>query len=73
MAEIVWSPRAIKDIQEIAEFIAKDSLQYAKAQTKLFLQEACGLANHPFRGRIVPELGVNCVSSQNSLAIDVFI
>ena len=61
MAEIVWSPRAIQDIQEIAEFIAKDSLQYAKAQTKLFIQEAGGLTNHPFRGRIVPELGVNSI------------
>jgi len=30
MAEIVWSPRAIKDIDEIANYIAKDSLQYAK-------------------------------------------
>jgi plasmid stabilization system protein ParE len=36
MAEIVWSPRAIKDIDEIANYIAKDSLQYAEAQTRLF-------------------------------------
>jgi len=59
MAKVVWSPRAVKDINEIAEFIAKDSLQYAKAQTRLFVKEAEGLENHPFRGRVVPELGLN--------------
>ena len=61
MAKIVWSPRAIKDINEIAEFIAKDSLQYAKAQTRLFIEMAEELEAHPHRGRIVPELGINSI------------
>ena len=59
MAKVVWSPRAIKDINEIAEYIAKESLQYAKAQVKLFIEEAEDLENHPHRGRVVPELGMN--------------
>ncbi|WP_188933861.1 type II toxin-antitoxin system RelE/ParE family toxin [Puia dinghuensis] len=58
MAKVVWSPRAIKDITEIAEYIAKDSLQYAKAQVRLFLEEGEGLQHHPFRGRVVPEIGL---------------
>jgi toxin ParE1/3/4 len=61
MAKIVWSPRAIKDINEIAEYIAKDSLQYAKAQTRLFVEMAEELEAHPHRGRIVPELGINSI------------
>ena len=36
MGEVVWSPRAIKDINEIAEYIAKDSLQYAEMQQDCF-------------------------------------
>jgi addiction module RelE/StbE family toxin len=59
MAKVVWSPRAIKDINEIAEYIAKDSIQYAKAQTKLFIEQVEELENHPHRGRMVPELSID--------------
>ena len=59
MAEIVWSPRAVKDIIEIAEYISKDSLQYAKAQTSAFITVAVALEKHPYKGRIVPELGIS--------------
>ena len=52
MAKVIWSPRAIKDIHEIADFIAKNSLQYAKAQTRLFVEEAEELEKHPHRGRV---------------------
>ena len=58
MAEIVWSPRAIKDIDEIASYIAKDSIQYAEAQTRLFFSNAVILGKYPYRGRPVPELGI---------------
>lgn len=61
MAKVIWSPRAIKDINEIAEFIAKDSLQYAKAQIKLFLEQAEDLEHHPHKGRVVPELGISSI------------
>ena len=59
MAKVIWSPRAIKDISEIAEFIAKDSMQYAKAQTNLFIEEGESLESHPYRGRIVPEIRIS--------------
>jgi toxin ParE1/3/4 len=59
MAKIVWSPRSIKDVQEIAEFIGKDSIQYAKVQTRLFIEEAAALEIQPYKGRIVPELGIS--------------
>ncbi len=57
MVEIIWSPRSIKDIEEIAEYIAKDSLQYASAYVSLFFEKAKVLENHPLSGRAVPELG----------------
>jgi toxin ParE1/3/4 len=58
MAEVIWAPRAIKDINEIAEFIAKDSIQYAEEQVKLFFRTASILEKYPYRGRVVPELGI---------------
>jgi toxin ParE1/3/4 len=61
MVKIVWAPRAIKDIQEIAEFISKDSLQYAEEQAKLFFTEAAILEKYPHIGRMVPELGVSSI------------
>lgn len=59
MAKVIWSPRAVKDINEIAEYIAKDSLLYAKAQTRLFLEQGEKLEDHPYRGRVVPEIGID--------------
>ena len=61
MAEIVWSLRSIKDIDEIATYIAKDSLQYAEAQTRLFFENASVLEKYPYRGRVVPELGTTII------------
>jgi plasmid stabilization system protein ParE len=57
MAEIVWSLRAIKDIDEIAGYIAKDSLQYAEAQVNLFFSVASILEKYPYRGRYSPGTG----------------
>lgn len=59
MAEIIWSPRSIKDIDEIAAYIAKASLQYAEAQVKMFFFTASILEKYPYKGRIVPELALS--------------
>ncbi|HVU96215.1 MAG TPA: type II toxin-antitoxin system RelE/ParE family toxin [Puia sp.] len=61
MAEVEWAPRAIKDINEIAEFIAKDSVRYAEEQVRLFFRAASQLETHPYRGRIVPELSMPAI------------
>jgi len=58
MAAIIWSPRAIKDIDEIAAYIAIDSMQYAEAQARLFFTTAEILEKYPYRGRVVPELQI---------------
>lgn len=58
MAQIIWSARAIKDIDEIAEFISKDSPVYAGEQVKLFFEKAGILEQHPLIGRVVPELKI---------------
>ena len=40
MAQIVWSARSLKDIDEIANYIAKDSIQYAEEQVRQFFNRA---------------------------------
>lgn len=56
MAQIIWSARSIKDIDEIAGYISKDSFQYAEEQVRQFFVKAKFLEKHPLIGRIVPEL-----------------
>lgn len=58
MAEIIWSPRSLKDINEIADYISKDSLQYAEEQVKQFFISAKVLEKYPLFGRMVPELRI---------------
>ena len=55
MAEIVWTPSSIKDINAIAEYIAKDSLIAAKNMVELFFQKAEILSRFPHYGKQVPE------------------
>ena len=55
MAEIVWSPSSVKDINAIAEYIAKDSLMAAKNMVELFFQMTEILSRFPHYGKQVPE------------------
>lgn len=56
MVKIIWSDRSIEDINNIAEFIAKDSTKYAKIQVQRFFDRIEILIAHPYAGRIVPEI-----------------
>ena len=53
---VIWSPRAIEDIEAIAQYIAVDSRAYAAAVVKTILNIAPRLSLFPFAGRVVPEL-----------------
>lgn len=55
MAEVIWTDQAIEDINNIAEFIAKDSFKYAQIQVGKFFDLALLLENNPKIGRRVPE------------------
>ena len=54
---IAWSPRAIEDLEAIAQYIAADSAAYAGAVVRTILNTSGNLSQFPFAGRIVPELG----------------
>ena len=53
---VAWSPRAVEDLEAIAEFISADSTAYAASVVKTILNTARNLSSLPFSGRVVPEL-----------------
>jgi plasmid stabilization system protein ParE len=55
MVKIKWNEDAIIDIDEIAFFIAEDSVVYAQIQVERFFEKVELLRNSPKAGRKVPE------------------
>lgn len=56
MAEVRWTLQASDDLDSIAQFIAKDSPQYARLFVSDVFQAVERLGDFPKSGRIVPEL-----------------
>lgn len=54
---VAWSPRAVEDLEAIAQYIALDSNAYAAAVVKRILNTTRNLSRFPLAGRVVPELG----------------
>ncbi len=52
---VVWSPRAIADVEAIASYIASDSPSYAAAVVRRIVGTTRTLAEFPLSGRKVPE------------------
>ena len=55
MARLNWTDQAILDLVNIADFIAKDSVKYAKITVIRIRVAARQLKIYPFSGRVVPE------------------
>ena len=56
MAEVRWTRQATDDLDSIAQFISKDSPQYARLFVSDVFQTVERLSEFPQSGRIVPEL-----------------
>ena len=56
MVKIVWTERSLTDLEDIAEYIAKDSEKYASLTIEKILNQTLILEKQPQIGRIVPEL-----------------
>jgi len=55
MVEIIWTPYALEDLQDIYDYIAKDSPAYAIRFTDKLVDRVDILIDHPEAGRVVPE------------------
>ena len=56
MAEIVWSPQAIADVESIKAYISRDSEHYAALIVARLIAAVERLDAFPESGRIVPEI-----------------
>ena len=57
MRRVLWSETAKKDIQNIYDYIAEDSIFYADKFADELIEKADNIALFPNAGRIVPEIG----------------
>jgi addiction module RelE/StbE family toxin len=55
MAEIIWTPFALEDLQSIYDYISQDSVFYAGRFIDKLVSKVDILIDHPEAGRIVPE------------------
>ena len=53
--KIKWTRRALKDLSDIYEFIARNSGLYARIQVERLQDAVANLNNFPSMGRTVPE------------------
>jgi len=56
MVKIVWTERSLTDLEDIADYIAKDSEKYASLTIEKIIYQTLILEKQPQIGRIVPEL-----------------
>jgi toxin ParE1/3/4 len=56
MVKISWSARALTDLKDIGEYIAKDSPRYAKMTLERIIVRVKTIEENPNIGRVVPEL-----------------
>ncbi len=52
-----WSAEAVEDLDAIAEYIARDSLVYARSVVSGIMAAAKKVGVYPQIGRVVPEIG----------------
>lgn len=57
MSRLIWSPRAIADLEAIRNHIALDSEQYASLVVSRLIAATDRLLQFPESGRMVPEFG----------------
>ncbi|MBI5740747.1 MAG: type II toxin-antitoxin system RelE/ParE family toxin [Nitrospirae bacterium] len=55
MAELIWSQRAITDVENIYDYIANDSPMYARVTTEGVIGSVERLQQFPESGRGLPE------------------
>ncbi|WP_217596468.1 type II toxin-antitoxin system RelE/ParE family toxin [Cohnella sp. GbtcB17] len=61
MAELIWSPRSLKDLELIHEYLKEESIELAREFVNRLIQEAVKITEFPYAGRGVPELQTEAV------------
>ena len=56
--KLLWTEKAISNLNEIEKFIARDNLEIALKFVDKIINRAEKLVKHPWKGRVVPELSI---------------
>lgn len=56
MAKVIWAPSALDDIESIAAYIAKNSVEMASLFVSRLFDATDRLQEFPFSGRMIPEI-----------------
>lgn len=56
MAEVRWSPQALRDLDALGEYLERSSPQYARSLVARLYEAGASLAEFPLMGRQVPEV-----------------
>jgi toxin ParE1/3/4 len=56
MAELIWTIKALGQVEQIGSFIEKDSPFQARRVVQLIVKETRKLKEHPRIGKMVPEV-----------------
>jgi toxin ParE1/3/4 len=56
VTRITWSPRSLRDLEAIRDYIAQDSPYYADLTVRRIFAAVERLSKFPQSGRVVPEL-----------------
>jgi len=57
MGKVTWAPSALNDIDAIAEFISRDSIDRAALFVTRMFEITDRLQEFPLSGRVIPEIG----------------
>jgi len=57
MAEVIWTIKAVEQVEQIGAFIEKDSAFQARRVVQLIVKESRKLSEHPRIGKMIPEMG----------------
>ena len=57
MAQVIWSPQALAELEAIGDFIAQASPEYAQMLVDGAFEAVQRLERFPRSGRMVPEIG----------------
>jgi len=56
MVKVIWTDAAIQDLNDIGNYIAKDSQRYAEVTVERLFISVDILEKHPKAGKLVPEI-----------------
>ncbi|AFY77668.1 MAG: type II toxin-antitoxin system RelE/ParE family toxin [Hydrococcus sp. C42_A2020_068] len=63
---VVWSSKAVEDVDAVATYIARDSPSYAAAVVKKIVDTTRDLIECPWAGSVVPEFSDPAILEKNA-------